>query len=732
MSVSIHFLNVIPDTSALYIGHYDWRLVLASVLTAVFAAFAAFNIASRSRATARRPERWGWLLLGALSLGVGTWAMHFIGMLALTLPCGVAYDPWITGFSMLPAVFASGVALWLVNRDRVSAAQIAFGSLLLGAGIGTMHYSGMAAMRLDGLVRYDPGLFATSIVVAVALAWGALTIRLRLGLRRAAWRDVLTALVMGCAVSGMHYTAMAAAYFIRNGGDVATDALNPLLLAIAVVVVTGVLTALGLIAAFAHRQLELARQLRASERKLRRVLDTTQEGFWVIGMDGRTREVNAAMCTMLGLPEADLLGRRPGEFADAENAEILRDKATHVAAGEAHDFAATLLRTDGSPLHCRFSAAPMRDEEGALAGAFALVTDIGNVRRSEEALLKMARFDALTGLANRSLLGIQMAHALERAEREGTALAVLMLDLDGFKDVNDSLGHPVGDRLLKNVADRLREVLRSADTVARLGGDEFAVILESIEGADAAAAVADKVIAAVAEPYALGATTARVTTSIGIALFPSDGGDEIELMRSADTALYAAKRSGRNTYRFHDAKMAEAVRARVAIEQGLRRALSEGGFEVWYQPKLDLRTGTVVGAEALLRWRDPQRGMVSPVEFIPIAEETGLIVPLGQHVLRTACLRGRPAALARTARIRSPLRPASERRPSRTPDAGAARTQRPTALSSILPRPRITVRFARSIACSSASASSSRPCACSSTARRACTCTARCGSSSSP
>jgi diguanylate cyclase (GGDEF)-like protein/PAS domain S-box-containing protein len=758
---SLRFADRPPDTSLLYASFYDARLVTASVLIAIFAAYVALDVAGRIGAARNPRDRLVWLGIGALAMGGGTWAMHFIGMLALTLACGISYDPAITLWSMLPGMLASAVALEVIRRRRISMRRLAASSVLLGGGIGAMHYSGMAAMRLDGFVAYDPKLFVVSIAVAMALAWLALWIHF--GVRHLRGHHLLAAAVMGGAVSGMHYTAMAAAYFVRNGSSGNAAALSPTFLGAAVTIVVGLLIAVVMAASIARRQFELAQALAASEHKLRRTLDTTQEGFWAVDLQAVTREVNPALCAILDRPAHDIVGRAIYDFLDAADAATFRRQMQLREVGEKSSYELSPLRPDGSRVPCQFNGTPAYDERGRRIGSFALVTDIssrraqeqqqrralavfdnaaegiivtapdgtivsvnaaftvitgfaaeaaiganprilksgrhepdfyaamwqsliatGNwrgevwnrrengeiypqwltisavrddagsiqnyigifsdisqIKKSEAELQRLAHYDGLTGLANRLLLGIQLSHAIDRAERDGSQIAVLVLDLDGFKNVNDSLGHPAGDLLLRTVADRLHRSLRGADTIARLGGDEFAIVIEVADAAHAARTTAEKLIAAVSEPYQLRGAQARVTTSVGIALFPEDGGDGVELMRAADTALYAAKREGRNTFRFHDATMAAAVTKRLRLEQGLRQALAHGEFELWYQPQVELAGGGVTGAEALLRWHRPGDGIVAPGDFLHVAHETGLIVPLGEWVLREACRQAR-------------------------------------------------------------------------------------------
>jgi diguanylate cyclase (GGDEF)-like protein len=263
--------------------------------------------------------------------------------------------------------------------------------------------------------------------------------------------------------------------------------------------------------------------------------------------------------------------------------------------------------------------------------------DVSERRRAEARVAHMARHDALTDLPNRVLLAERLGQALAAARRHGEPLAVLCLDLDRFKQVNDTLGHPVGDALLRAVAERLKSCVREEDTVARLGGDEFAVVQVGLDQPEGAGALARRLVAVLGEPYEVAGHQLVVGASVGIALAPRDGGEADDLLKRADMALYRAKADGRGTYRSFESGMDAKLQARRLLELDLRRALAAGEFELHYQPLVDLRSNGIVAFEALLRWRHPERGMVPPAEFVPLAEEIGLIVPLGEWVLHRAC-----------------------------------------------------------------------------------------------
>jgi diguanylate cyclase (GGDEF)-like protein/PAS domain S-box-containing protein len=300
-----------------------------------------------------------------------------------------------------------------------------------------------------------------------------------------------------------------------------------------------------------------------------------------------------------------------------------------------------LIRRDGKEAPIEDSAAPIHDLNGQIAGAVIVFHDISVAQAMRVKMTHLAHHDFLTNLPNRVLLNDRITQAISLAKRRGTHLAVLFLDLDNFKRINDSLGHETGDKLLQSVALRLSACVRASDTVSRLGGDEFVVLVTEDKYAEDAALTADKILAALAAPHAVDKHELHVTTSIGISIYPTDGEDTETLIKNADTAMYHAKEKGRDNYQFFTREMNVRAVERQVIESHLRHALERQEFVLHYQPKVNLATGAIAGAEALLRWMHPDWGVVLPERFVPIAEDCGLIVPIGRWVLREACAQAR-------------------------------------------------------------------------------------------
>jgi len=300
-----------------------------------------------------------------------------------------------------------------------------------------------------------------------------------------------------------------------------------------------------------------------------------------------------------------------------------------------------LVRRDGFEIPIEDSVSPIHDREGNATGAVIVFRDVSAARAMADQITHSAEHDFLTGLPNRMLLNDRVNQAIALAPRHHKRVAVLFLDLDGFKHINDSLGHPTGDKLLQSIAKRLVECVRASDTVSRQGGDEFVVLLSEVERSEDTAITARRMLQSVAEAHSIDHHDLHVTTSIGVSVFPDDGLDAETLIKNADTAMYQAKENGRQSYKFFKPAMNVRAVERQAIEESLRRALERQEFEVHYQPKVSLKTGEITGAEALLRWTHPVRGPISPAQFIPIAEDCGLIRPIGNWILREACRQAR-------------------------------------------------------------------------------------------
>jgi diguanylate cyclase (GGDEF)-like protein len=428
-------------------GIYDLKLVALSLVVASFASYAALELAGRVSAREGRVS-WLWLLGGAFAMGTGIWSMHFIGMLAFRLPIPLAYDIWINALSWVIAMGVSGIALFVVRRPAMTARNLSVGATLMGVGISSMHYTGMAAMRMSPPISYHPALFIASVIIAIVASLAALWLAFQLRQRYsvvAILAKLGSALVMGVAITGMHYTGMAAAQFAPGSVCLAVDS-------------TGGLN-------------------------------------------------NATLAVLIGVATLSIL--------------------------------AITLVISAFDAYSHTQAAKLAD----------------SLQAANEQLRNIALYDSLTGLPNRFLLEDRLTQAVNRASRGNRPFAVMFLDLDKFKPVNDNFGHSIGDELLKAVAKRLAGSVRRADTVARTGGDEFVIVLDEIGSARDAAMIGRKVLDELSRPIFIDHYELDISCSIGISVYPDDGKDINTLMANADKAMYQVKRTGRNNYQFFAAEL---------------------------------------------------------------------------------------------------------------------------------------------------------------------------------
>jgi diguanylate cyclase (GGDEF)-like protein len=590
---------------------HDPKLVLLAAAICALGSFITLFLFAQAREM-HGQGRGGWVFLAGFSAGAVMWTSHFVALLAFQPNISIAFDPALTGGAFFVAVLLSTIGLAVAAYGPGQSGLVGGG--LVGLAVVGMHFTAMASLKVAGKIAWNPTLLAMGAVLCVVAAI------LAVGRARNEGRNVqfIAPVLLAAGICIMHFVGMAAIAITPNTTiPIPAKTIDPTILGYFVAAMTMLLVGTGAATTMIARGAR-----KEAQTQLRNIADASVEGL--ILTDGFTiLDVNESVRSLVGPIAAVRLVKRPVW-------QILEYHGDR----DQERFEAQLLSDEG-PIPVEVIARNS-ESEGSVRRIFA-VRDLRERRAAEQRILFLAHFDTLTGLPNRASFQDRLENDIASMKAKNGDLALMIIDLDRFKEINDVHGHAAGDELLKATAARLTALLSHNEFAARLGGDEFVIVQAGRDQPDAAARLADKLLEVFSKPVLLAGQPFHVGLTIGVALYPRDGEDTRKLLANADLALYRAKEHGRARACFFTPDMDETVRERRVLAQQLTQAIENDELEVFYQAQASIATGEIIGFEALARWNHPVHGYVAPSQFIPIAEETDLILHLGEWILRKVC-----------------------------------------------------------------------------------------------
>lgn len=610
---------------SLFHGH-DYRVLFLAVFLALFCAVTCLFLLQRARVCAEH-ERKRWLVVTAVSVGCGIWATHMIASLGWDLRIPVKHSVFMSGVAGLASIAIVGAGCVIATYNRTRRARLLSG-IIVGAGIAATHFTEMTSINVQGQLFFDPRFSSLALIIGVALSGASFVVMHKTD---DAVRQILAALLLAGAMIAMHIVGVAGIVVTHEVGAAVPDKLvSDTVMGFTVSIAAFALLSAAL--AMAISDFRVSRDGAVEVDRLRSLADAAIEGIVVVDHGGHIVNANQSFLGLVGNSMRGVSGVDFSRyFRDFPSGQTITEMAeAGVKLEEATLVSAT---AEEIPTELYFKSAIVSGE----AHNVAVVRDLRERRAAEQRINFLANYDVLTGLANRQLMMDRLQHALDAAAQAEQKVILHYLDIDAFKEMNTAIGQQAADQLLKFFAGRLTGSLRGMVTVARIGADQFCIVQEAVRLQESAELLHERLRRKLAQPFTVAGQEVRLTACVGTAMAPDDAGTPAHLLARAEIAMKKAKNLGRGSFCFYELASDRALEDRRKLKVELAQALTDGEIFLLYQPQFDIDSGEIAGFEALARWRHKKRGIISPVEFIPLAEESGLIVDIGEWIFREAC-----------------------------------------------------------------------------------------------